>query len=124
FPGAWSPDGTKLLAVDLRNNSDFSVSLVDLDAGESRELTPHEDDAIFFPGAWAPDGSGFYLVTDDGSEFRGLAFYDLGSDRYDWVEEQTHDVEDVKVFADGRELTALEDGDGNDRMTLHDLVRG
>jgi dipeptidyl aminopeptidase/acylaminoacyl peptidase len=124
FPGPWSPDGTKLLAVDLRNNSDFSVWLVDLEAGESRELTPHEDDAIFFPGAWAPDGSGFYLVTDDGSEFRGLAFYDLGTDRYDWVEEPKHDVEDVRASLDGRVLAWLVNEDGYDRLRLRDLETG
>ena len=27
------------------------------------------------PGPWAPDGSGFYLVTDEGREFTGLAFF-------------------------------------------------
>ena len=81
FAGPWSPDGTKLLAVDFRHNSDSSVHLVDLASGETRELTPHDDDALFFPGAWARDGSGFFLVTDEGSEFRGLAYYDLASGR-------------------------------------------
>ena len=33
--GDWSPDGTKLLAVDFRNNSDTSIHLVDLESGET-----------------------------------------------------------------------------------------
>jgi dipeptidyl aminopeptidase/acylaminoacyl peptidase len=122
-PCAWSPDGSKLLVVDFRNNSDISIHLVDLDDGTSRELTPHDDDAIFFPGPWAPDGSGFYLGTDDGSEFRGLAFYDLGTDRYEFVEEPTHDVEDVKLSANGRVLAWLVNEDGYDRLRLRDLDR-
>jgi dipeptidyl aminopeptidase/acylaminoacyl peptidase len=124
FPGQWSPDGSLLLAMDFRNNSDLSVWLVDLANGETRELTPHDDEAIFLPGPWASDGSGFYLVTDEGSEFRGLAFYELATGRYDWVEEPTHDVEDVKASADGRVLGWLVNVDGYDRLRLRDLETG
>ena len=73
FPGPWSPDGTKLLAIEARNNSDTSIHLVDVEGGGSRELTPHDEDGIFAPGPWTRDGSGFYMVADAGSEFRGLA---------------------------------------------------
>ncbi len=124
FPGRFSPDGSKLLAIDFRNNSDLSIYLVELDSGEARELTPHDDDAIFFPGPWASDGSGFYLVTDEGSEFRGLAFYDLASDRHHWVEEPTQDVDDVAISADGRVLAWLVNDQGYDRLRLRDLETG
>ena len=49
-PAAWSPDGTKLLGIDFRHNSDTSIYLVDLEADETVELTPHGDDIIFAPG--------------------------------------------------------------------------
>jgi dipeptidyl aminopeptidase/acylaminoacyl peptidase len=124
FPGPWSPDGSQLLALDFRNNSDVSIFLVDVEAGGSRELTQHEGDAIFLPGAWARDGSGFYLVTDEDSEFRGLAFYDLRADRWDWVEEPRHDVEDLKVSADGRVLAWLVNEEGYDRLRLRELDGG
>ncbi len=121
FPGRFSPDGSKLLTLDFRNNSDASIHLVDLETGETRELTPHDDEAIFFSGPWAPDGSGFYMLTDAGSEFRGLAFYDLASDRYEWVEEPTQDVDDVTVSTDGRVLAWLMNDNGYDRLRLRDL---
>jgi dipeptidyl aminopeptidase/acylaminoacyl peptidase len=124
FPFAWSPDGSKVLAIDFRNNSDSSIHLIDVDAAESRELTPHEDEALFLPGAWAPDGSGFYLATDEGSEFRGLAFYDLSTDRYEFVEEPTHDIEDLRASADRRVLAWLVNEDGYDRLRLRDLETG
>ena len=125
FPGAWSPDGSQLLVIDFRNNSDVSIFLVDVEGGETRELTPHDGEAIFLPGAWAADGSGFYLVTDEGSEFRGLAFYDLGADRWEWVDgEPRHDVEDLRVSADGRVLAWLVNEDGYDRLRLRELDGG
>jgi dipeptidyl aminopeptidase/acylaminoacyl peptidase len=124
FPGRFSPDGSKLLTLDFRNNSDASIHLVDLETGETRELTPHDDDGLFMPGPWAPDGSGFYLLTDVGSEFRGLAFYDLASDGYKWVEEPTQDVDDVTASADGRVLAWLVNDNGYDRLRLRDLETG
>ena len=69
--GDWSPDGTKLLAADFRNNSDSSIHLIDLETGEAPEVTPHDEDGVYVPGPWAADGSGFYLLTDEGREFRG-----------------------------------------------------
>jgi dipeptidyl aminopeptidase/acylaminoacyl peptidase len=124
FPGRFSPDGSKLLALDFRNNSDASIYLVDLETGETRELTPHDDEAMFVPGPWAQDGSGFYMITDAGSEFRGLAFYDLASDRYEWVEEPTQDVDDVTASTDGRVLAWLVNDNGYDRLRLRDLETG
>jgi dipeptidyl aminopeptidase/acylaminoacyl peptidase len=124
FPGSFSPDGSKLLALDFRNNSDVSIHLVDLDGGGARELTPHEDEALYFPGPWARDGSGFYLVTDEGSEFRGLAFFSIESDSFDWVEEPTADVDDVALSDDGRVLAWLVNEQGYDRLRLRDLQTG
>jgi dipeptidyl aminopeptidase/acylaminoacyl peptidase len=125
FPGPWSPDGTKLLTLDFRHNSDSSIHLVDLDRGETRELTPHDDDTLFFPGAWAGDGTGFYLVTDAGSEYRGLAYYDLASERYEWVDgEPGADIEDLAASADYRYLARLVNEGGWDRLYVRDLESG
>jgi dipeptidyl aminopeptidase/acylaminoacyl peptidase len=124
FPLAWSPDGTKLLAIDFRNNSDTSIHLIDVETGQARELTPHDDDALFVPGSWAADGSGFYLLTDADSEFRGLAYYDLATDRYSWVEEPQSDVDDLKLSEDGRVLAWLVNEQGYDRLHLRDLESG
>jgi dipeptidyl aminopeptidase/acylaminoacyl peptidase len=124
FSAAWSPDGTKLLAVDLRSNSDSSVSLIDLESDETEELTPHEDDVVFYPGPWANDGSGFYLVTDDGREFRGLAFYDVASRSHEWVETPDADIDEVAMSQDGRVLAWLVNEDGWERLRLRDLDTG
>ena len=125
FPGGWSPDGSKLLTLDFRNNSDTSLHLVDVESGETQELTPHEDYALFFPGPWAADGSGVYIVTDAGSEFRGLAFYDLEAGTYDWVDgEPQADVDDVTSSTDHRYLAWLVNEAGWDRLRVRDLETG
>ena len=122
FPFGWSPDGSQLLVLDVRSNSDMSVILVE---GEtSRDLTPHEGEAKFIPGGWAPDGSGFYLVTDEGREFTGLAFFSLADNRYEWLETPDADVEEVALSEDGRVLAWTVNEDGWTRLRLRDLQTG
>jgi dipeptidyl aminopeptidase/acylaminoacyl peptidase len=122
--GDWSPDGTKLLAVDFRNNSDVSIHLVDLETGDTPEITPHEEDGIYARGPWAADGSGFYLLSDEGREFRALAFYDVAAGRFDWVETPDGDVEEVALSGDGRVLASLVNENGWEVLKLRDLESG
>ena len=65
------------------------------------EVTPHDEEGIYAPGPWKADGSGFYLLSDEGREFRGLAFYDIASGTYEWVETPEHDIEELPHHATG-----------------------
>jgi len=124
FPGGWSPDGTKLLAIDLRSNSDTSIHVIDLETGDAQEATPHDEEGIYTPGPWKPDGSGFYFLSDEGREFRGIAFYDVASGSYEWVDTPEHDVEEVAASRDGRIFAWLVNEDGYDRLRLRDMETG
>ena len=122
LPGPWSPDGAKLVALDFRNNSDSSIYVVDLESGEATEVTPHEEETLYVPGPWALDGSGFYVLTDEGREFRGLAFYGLAAGQLEWIETPEADIEEVTVSGDGRVLAWLVNEDGWERLRLRDLA--
>jgi len=124
FPGGWSPDGTKLLGIDLRSNSDTSIHLIDLETGEAPEVTPHDEEGVYTPGPWKTDGSGFYFLSDEGREFRGIAFYDIASGSYEWVETPEHDVEEIAASEDGRVFAWLVNEDGYDRLKLRDMETG
>jgi dipeptidyl aminopeptidase/acylaminoacyl peptidase len=124
FAGPFSPDGSILVGIDFRSNSDVSLFAIDVESGEATELTPHEEEAKFLPGPWASDGSGLYVLTDEGREFQGLAFQHLEPGRRDWVETPERDVDEVAGSADGRVLAWLENDEGWSRLRLRDLERG
>ena len=123
-PGAWSPDGTRLLAQEWRTVSDHSIHLIDVDGGSAEELTPREEPAKFEPGPWAPDGSGFYFLTDAGAEYTGLGFYDLGLRRWSYAEQPDHDVSEATLSPDGRILAWIENDRGWSQLRLRDLSDG
>jgi dipeptidyl aminopeptidase/acylaminoacyl peptidase len=124
FPAMWSPDGSQLVVLDFRSNTDISLFLVDVDSGDARELTPHDEDAKFLPGSWAPDGSGFYLLTDEGREYSGLAFYRIEDDAYEWVETPDADIDELRGSDDGRVAVWLENRAGWTELRARDVERG
>jgi dipeptidyl aminopeptidase/acylaminoacyl peptidase len=123
FAGPFSPDGVRLQAVDVRGNTDSSLFLVDAASGEAVELTPHEGEVKFFPGPWAADGSGFYVLTDAGREFQGLAFQRLDPCRREWVVAPDRDIDECAASADGRVLAWLENDAGWSRLRIRDVER-
>jgi dipeptidyl aminopeptidase/acylaminoacyl peptidase len=124
FAVNFSPDGSKILALEFRSNTDTSVWVVDVETGDASEATPHEEDAKFIPGAWAADGSGFYLITDQGREFTGLAFCSLADGTVELVEAPELDIEEFAASADGRVLAWVENDEGWASVRVRDLERG
>ncbi len=106
FPSSWTPDGSALTTVDYRSNTDADVHVVSLRDGTSHLVTAHEGDAKYFPGPWAVDGSGFFLLTDEGREFLGLAFHDLGTGERRWVETPDWDVDELANSTGGGRFLA------------------
>src|SRR5262249_26269868 len=104
FSIAWSPDGEALTVIDAISNSDTNVYLVAPTTGAVRLLTPHDDEALFFPHAWTPAGDGFFLLTDEGREFVGLALFDLETGTYQWLETPDWDITAAEASCDGRIL--------------------
>ncbi|HET8629370.1 MAG TPA: S9 family peptidase [Thermomicrobiales bacterium] len=123
-PDSWSPDGRAALVVRADSNTNQDLYLCDARTGESRHLTPHEDDAKFFSGPWRPDGGGFYLLSDLGREFMGLGFFDLAAGATRWLETPEWDVTGVAVSADGRYLAWVVNEDGYSRLYVRDLSTG
>jgi dipeptidyl aminopeptidase/acylaminoacyl peptidase len=124
FATAFSPDGTKLLAVDFNGNTDSSIYVLDVGSGEAVEMTSHEGEVKFLPGPWAADGSGFYVLTDEGREFQGIAFQHLEPGRREWVVSPDRDVDEGTASADGRVLAWIENVAGWSQLRLRDLHLG
>jgi dipeptidyl aminopeptidase/acylaminoacyl peptidase len=130
IPVSFSPDGERLLCLEAFGDNERPY-LVDLAGGTSRALTSGDERARFSPGPWAADGSGFWVVSDLGREFAGLAFFDLSGDRdgdgggrLEWVETPDRNVEEVAGDRAGTVLVWMVNEDGRARMYGRDLRRG
>jgi dipeptidyl aminopeptidase/acylaminoacyl peptidase len=124
FVEAWAPDGTTLTVTNVISTTDTEVHLIDVAHGETRHLTPHDEEVLYFPGPWAADGSGFYLATDDGREFMGFAFFSIAAGTYEWRETPDQDVEAVAASADGQYLAWTVNEGGSSRLSVRYLPTG
>jgi len=120
----WSPNGRMLTVVNITSNTNQDILVLDLQSGEVTNATPHEGNTVFFPGPWARDNSGFYIITNQGREYNGLAFYDLAKKRWDWVETPEQDIEQLSLSHDGRALVWAVNQDGASKLAGRDLQTG
>ena len=105
-PVAFSPDGSRLLVLGARSNTDLDACVVDLDvdAPTLDVVTAHDGEERNVPVSWTADGAGCFLVTDEGGERLGIRVLDLatGATRpFEPARGGEWDVEDLVVTPDG-----------------------
>ena len=120
----WSPAGRHLLAVKFNSNVDQDLYLVDYGGGESRHLTAHEGDVRFRPLTWHATEHGFYLLSDEGRDFLGLAFFDVNEGELAWEQTPNWDVTDAAISPGGRYLAWVVNEDGFSRLYVEDRQTG
>jgi dipeptidyl aminopeptidase/acylaminoacyl peptidase len=120
FPMAWSPDGKSMTVIDAKSNTNTELYVLTVDNEEMQHLTPHEGEIQYMPGPWAVDGTGFWVLSDEGREFTGLAFWDL-KEGMRWVDTPDADVETVVLSGDGRYLAWLVNQEGYSALRVRDL---
>lgn len=123
FFAGWSPDGEQLLATQFKLNTDQDIFLL-VPGDEPQNLTAHEGQVVNIPVGWAADGRSFYLISDAGREFRGLARFELAGRRLEWAETPAWDVEQAAVSRDGERLAWVVNEDGYSRLYVRDLGTG
>jgi dipeptidyl aminopeptidase/acylaminoacyl peptidase len=120
----WSPDETKVLAVEEISIHEAYIHVIDVATGKTETITPRpidpEAERVFAGAAkWSKDGKAIYYLTDKGNEFRRLVRYELASGQVRSVTgEIPGDIEEFDLSADGRfiALVANENGTGQIRM--------
>jgi dipeptidyl aminopeptidase/acylaminoacyl peptidase len=119
----YSPDHRYLLIVHGLPSSNNDLYLYDRETGKTRLLTAHPGDVMFGSAVWDGEGRGFYLLTDQGREFVGLAYWPLDSATFRWVETPEGDVEQFALSHDGKLLAWTVNENGLSRFHFRDTGR-
>lgn len=124
YPEMWSPNGRYLVASEWITATDYNLYLINVPRKTSRLITPHRGNAAYAAGPWLPDASGFYFISDEGREFKGLAFYDLKTQQCRWALTPEWDVTDVEGTHDGRLLAWVVNEDGLSKLHIRNQRTG
>jgi len=117
----WSPDDTKLLAGKYISITESYVYIYDLNAKKLEQLNPSSEKISYTNMLWSKDGKGIYIVSDEGSEFQQLKYYDIESKKFDIITKDINwDVEGIELSENGNMLAFTVNEDGMNKLYLMD----
>lgn len=119
----WTPDGAAIVLSTAPETFEADLMRVDVATGAITPLTPHEGKARHLSPQWKPDGSGFWVLTDQGRDFLGVAFQTPGGAPR-WLFTPEADVEQLQLSPDRTALAAVVNEQGYSRLHLLDAVTG
>ncbi|HWI61064.1 MAG TPA: S9 family peptidase [Symbiobacteriaceae bacterium] len=122
---SFSPEGDRILAAQMKGNTDQDIWVIETETGKAVNLTEHPGrQANYYPLAWRKDGKGFWYLSNDGREFMALGFYDLEANRKDYVITADWDVEEAAVSAQHNLLAYCVNEAGNSLLKVISLSDG
>ncbi len=114
-PVDWSPDDRTILLGQGVSVNESYVWLVDVTTGAKTLLAPPAggERVAYADTKFSRDGKGIYLSTDEGSEFKRLAYLDLATKRTRYLTSHIPwDVEEFALSADGKLVAFVVNKDG------------
>jgi dipeptidyl aminopeptidase/acylaminoacyl peptidase len=121
---AFSPDGSRAVAINYISVTKSNPFLVDLASGRMTAIGDHGRDVAYGGAAFAPDGT-LWVTSDEGSDFQRLGRIDLATGRFTPVATGINwDVESFDVADDGSMIAFVTNEAGISRLRLLDPRTG
>jgi dipeptidyl aminopeptidase/acylaminoacyl peptidase len=125
----WAHDDRTLLVAEYVSVNESRLYLVDVATGKTTLLTPPGGEKAWYGSHWggdaafSKDGRGVYLTTDVGSEFKRLAYLDLGTRAIEVLTPAIPwDVVELSLSADGARVAFVVNEGGSETLHLLDLT--
>lgn len=116
-PGAFSPDNQTLAVTRTMSINDQQLWLVELATGRKAQIKPSPVKVFRGSPVFAPDGKSLFYISDDDSEFRHVARYNLNTDEEDaLISDLPWDVEALELAPNGRTIAFSANEGGLSRL--------
>jgi dipeptidyl aminopeptidase/acylaminoacyl peptidase len=119
----FSPDNHYLVMIHEASGIQSEVLQYDRETLKTRSLTNHSGAATYARPAWDGPGKGFGLLTNEGQEFTGFAYWPLDSSAFRWIENGNQEIEEFAFSHEGTWL-AWSVNDGYSRFHVRNLLSG
>jgi dipeptidyl aminopeptidase/acylaminoacyl peptidase len=115
----WSPDGTRVVAVESISINESYLHLIEVATGKTETLTPRPKDpkdkrSFAGEAKWSKDGEAIYYISDKNSEVRQLVrqIVGFGIDDVDVLTAPNGDIEEFDLSDDGAMMSVVVNEDG------------
>jgi len=121
YPTDWSPDDSKIIVGKYVSANESHIYVFDLASKKLEEINPSGDKIAYSRTLWSKDGKGIYFVSDEGSEFQQLKYYELAAKKFTVVSKDINwDVEEIAITDKGDKLAFTVNEDGSSKLYLTD----
>ena len=127
FPTDWSPDDQQIVVIQYISINETYLWLFDAQTGERTRLTePTGDEPVaYLEALFSPDGQGLYVVSDRGSEFLQLGYFELPTQTLTALTDDiAWNVEAVALAPNGQQLAFIINENGASKLYLMETATG
>jgi dipeptidyl aminopeptidase/acylaminoacyl peptidase len=119
----WSQDEKSLLVGLIRSINEAALYKVDVATGAKSLLSPDRPGIYYGAGELTPDGKGVYLITNDGSEFKRLAYMAVDTKKVTFLRPDIEwDIDECALSKDGKRLAYVANEDGTSVLHVLDTA--
>lgn len=122
-PVAISNDDRYIALSENITTNNSNMYLLDTQTGQSTLLSKHSGDVQYTPQYFSLDGKKLYYLTDEGSEFRYLASYDIATGTRQKEEEAPWDIVSASLSRNGKYRVVTINNDARTEIKIHDESR-
>lgn len=122
--GAISRNERWLAFTKPNTTSDSDIYLYDLASKSMKHISPHQGDVSYAPASFDIESKYLYYLTDDGSEFKYLARYDLATGGKEAIEKAPWDIMSAYFSRHGKYRVLAINEDAHTRISITETKTG
>lgn len=122
----WSSDERYITFGKFYGNLNIDILLFDMKENTLVNITEHDINRNVFNGHTEFDkkNRGFYYISDEGREFKGIKYYDIKKKTSEWVIREKWDITSFKFSPDCKLLLWTVNVNGNNSPKLMNMKSG
>jgi dipeptidyl aminopeptidase/acylaminoacyl peptidase len=123
---SWSDDERYITFIRHYGNISLDILLLDRKTGICENLTQHKPDEDVFNAytKFNKKNTGFYYLSDEGRNFKGIKFYDIKAKKSEWFITENWDITDFAFSKNFDRLIYTINENGNNKLELKNLGTG
>lgn len=116
----WSQDENLLLISNYISVNESKIYLLDISTAKLEEINSSNKQISYDSGKFSKNGKGFFLTSDEDSEFKTLRYYDLFTKKMSKLVDINSDVDSVELSEDGSKMVFVTNDGGYSRPYILD----
>ncbi len=122
--GRISRDEKWIAFTKINTTADSDIYLYDISTKAMKHISPHEGEVTYHPADFDVESKNLYYLTDDGSEFKYLARYDLTTGKKETVEKANWDIQYAYFSKQGKYRVLAVNEDAHTRISIIETQSG